>query len=80
MRSRDFLRAYAASVRSLPPLATSVASYFASLDAEQRDVLTTLLPSAATIRRRTPDLSPAETLEGVRSYCLGELDRVLSAL
>ncbi len=79
MRSRDFLLSYAASIRSLPALTTSVASYFAVLEADQRDVLTTLLPAAATIRRRSPELTPAETLEEVRSYCLGELDRVLSA-
>jgi hypothetical protein len=79
MGGREFLSLYAEEIRALPPLTGSVASYFNSLDDDQRDVLMTLLPSAAPIRRRTPDLTPGETLEEVRAYCLEELGRVLAA-
>jgi hypothetical protein len=50
------------------------------LNAEDRDVLTTLLPSAAAVRRREATKSAAETLEAVRSYCLDEIDRVLGSM
>jgi hypothetical protein len=77
--ARDFLSRYAEAIRALPAINASLAAYLEGLDAEERDVLTTLLPSAAPIRRRKTELSPRETLEEVRAYCLGELDRVLSA-
>jgi hypothetical protein len=45
-------------------------------DGEGRLVLATLLPLAAALRRREPELHPEETLERTRAYALAAIDRV----
>ncbi len=80
IRVPEFLALYRRRIARIPRLRGSVASYLAELNAEDRDVLTTLLPSAAAVRRREATKSAAETLEAVRSYCLDEIDRVLGSM
>ena len=77
--ARDFLRSYAISIERLPKADRSVCEYMARLTEEERDVLTTLLPAAAAIRKRENTTEPSKILESVRSYCLSELDRIISA-
>jgi hypothetical protein len=40
----------------------------------------TLLPGAAAIKRREPDLSFSHVIEGVRDYSVNEISRVLDGL
>ncbi len=77
--ARTFLSEYARRLRELPPIRESLASYLSLLDDERSDILTTILPTAAAIRRELPEASPARLLEAVRGYCLTELDAVLAA-
>jgi len=73
------LSEYARRLRELPPIRESLASYLSLLDDERSDILTTILPTAAAIRRELPEASPARLLEAGRGYCLTELDAVLAA-
>lgn len=74
--ARTFLSAYRGAIEALPALQGPLPSYLAALSDEERDVLTTLLPAAAAIRRRSGEGSPALLLESVRSYCVDELRRL----
>jgi hypothetical protein len=57
----------------------NLARYLGSLDEAESRLLTTLLPAAAAIKRRRPELDGRETLEAARAYCLKELDSVLGS-
>ncbi|GAB1481334.1 hypothetical protein MASR2M78_01490 [Treponema sp.] len=75
---RQFLAKYADAIEKLPSMENSVASYIQALSADERDVLTTLLPAAAAIRRRSTEADAEKMLKSVKAYCLSELHRVLS--
>jgi hypothetical protein len=79
MKRKHFLEGYRMRIRNLPPLKESAGAYISRLDADSADVLTTLLPTAAALRRRTPQVSAGETLESVRMYALRELDSIMDA-
>ncbi|MDR0997985.1 MAG: DUF115 domain-containing protein, partial [Treponema sp.] len=49
------------------------------MDRESRLVLATLLPLAAALRRREPELHPKETLERTKTYALAAIDQVLAS-
>jgi hypothetical protein len=80
MGAGDFLRAYRQDIAALPRPARPLAGYLRDLDERQGMILTTLLPTAAALKRRQPALEGPEILERLRDYCLGEIDRVLKAL
>jgi hypothetical protein len=69
----EFLAGYKAKLRSLPALNPGASSV------EERRILTTLLPLAAALRRKEPDLRGGELIERTRDYAVAEIDRVLSA-
>lgn len=75
----DFLKQYASAIRSLPPMSDSLSAYTARLSSEERDVMMTMLPSAATIRRRDAASPSRFIFEELKDYCLTELDRVITA-
>jgi hypothetical protein len=75
--ARVFLAGYREGIRSLPPLKGAAAGYPMELEAGQRRILATLLPLAAALRRRAPELRGAEIIEAVRDYSLAAIDRVL---
>jgi hypothetical protein len=77
--AQDFLRSYANSIEELPRFSGSISTYISRLSEEEQDILTTLLPAAAAIRRRENTFSPDEVVESVRTNCLHELERVLKA-
>jgi len=77
--ARDFLRSYATSIEALPRFSGSVSSFISRLSEDEQDILTTMLPAAAAIRKRENAFSPDEVLESVRSYCLYELEKNLKA-
>lgn len=75
----DFLREYTRAIEQLPQARQSVCAYIASLNEDERDVLTTMLPAAAAIRKRENMTEPMEIIESVRSYCLSELRTIREA-
>ncbi len=76
----EFLEEYRRKIAALPPMAGAVTAYLQDLEPEAKDVLTTLLPAAAELRRREGDQGPEEILEKVRRSSIEELDLVLSSL
>jgi uncharacterized Rossmann fold enzyme len=79
MRAAEFLDRYRKSIAALPPMRGRPSAYPGGLGAEERLILTTLLPTAAAIRSRHPELKDGGLLEELRRYCLRELESVLNA-
>jgi hypothetical protein len=78
LSARDFLAGYRENIRSLPPLRGGRASdYPEELDAGGRQILATLLPLAAALRRRDGGLRGAGIIEALRDYSIAAIDRVL---
>ncbi|MDR0449856.1 MAG: DUF115 domain-containing protein [Treponema sp.] len=76
----EFLAAYRRLVLALEPSSGKIGLTSAEAGGEGRDkglVLATLLPLAAALRRREPELRPGETLERAKAYALAAIDRVL---
>jgi hypothetical protein len=79
LSAADFLAEYREKIRSLPPAkGLNAASYTAGLKGEDRQILVTLLPLAAALRRRDQDLKGAEIIERTRDYSIAAIDRVLA--
>ncbi|MDR2186208.1 MAG: DUF115 domain-containing protein [Treponema sp.] len=80
MGAAAFLDRYRKSIAALPPMRGKPPAYPGSLGAEERLIFTTLLPAAAAIRSRRPELKDGGLLEELRRCCLGELDMVLNQM
>ncbi len=81
---REFILNYAAEVNKLPLPQESLSDYRSSLSKEQKDIVTTLLPAAAAIRREheiqgTPK-DGAEILQDVIEWTQATITSHLSAL
>jgi len=80
--AESFLHRYAAALAALPPPRDPAAVYLKSLTLEERDLWTTLLPTASAFQRaanlgaaaseRSPD-GPARLLSEVREWALAEI-------
>jgi hypothetical protein len=75
----EFLDAYLKKITALPPLEENITNYQLRLRGEDRMVFATLLPTAAAIKYREPNLSTKELLTMVKDYCIMEICRVLAA-
>jgi hypothetical protein len=53
---------------------------FRETEGENRLILNTLLPLAAALRRREPELRPDETLERTRACAVAGIDRILGTI
>lgn len=73
----QFLLSYRKKIENLSCFKKESLALLSDIQGEERDILTTLLPTAAALRRRRPGISSTELLRTVRSYCLKELDAVL---
>jgi len=71
----EFLEQYRGDIAALPDAKGE--NYFSMLSAEQQQVFTTLLPIAATIKHRNPQLKTGDLIEEVKRFCTQEIDRVL---
>ena len=69
-----FLVDYCERINALPRLNSG--AYIKRLDAESRLVFATLLPLAATFKRRNPQLHGAEIIEQSRVWSVSEVERV----
>jgi hypothetical protein len=76
----DFLARYAADLRGLPPPRDPAISYLGSLGPEQRDLWTTLLPSASAFQREAGPggMDAAYLLETTRSWAVATVEEALS--
>jgi hypothetical protein len=80
MGSGAFLAAYRDKVLALRPPDGKAGFGTGNLrgtDPDSRLIRATLLPRAAALRRREPELHPDEILERTRAYALASIDRVL---
>lgn len=77
---KAFLSAYKRDIESLPEPYEHAASYLDGLSPHEKDVWTTMLPSAAAYRREAGSVPPApvELLEMTRDWCKGIVDDGLS--
>ena len=76
MSAGDFLAAYKNDINLLP--VSNDAAFFQSLKGRDKQILTTLLPAAAAIKRRYPELKAAELIERTKVYCVCVIDKVLN--
>jgi hypothetical protein len=74
MKATEFLSLYREKIKRLPAVRENSTLLFKSLTPEEQIILTTLLPAAAAIKRRNPDLKTAELIEETKSYCIREID------
>ncbi|MDR2746149.1 MAG: DUF115 domain-containing protein [Treponema sp.] len=78
LRARDFLADYREKIRALPaPKSGPAADYPAGLNGEERQVLATLLPLTAALRRKDPLLRGAAIIGETREYAAAAVDQVL---
>jgi hypothetical protein len=73
----EFLERYQRDIAALPIPGTGdipAGAYLKTLDTCKRRIAATLLPQAAAVKRRKPDLTAGELIEEVKRYCIGEID------
>lgn len=80
MPAELFLQQYREGIRGLRPLGENLASSFRELDGDERLILGTLLPQAAALKRRRPEMKTPELIGAVREACIEEINRVLGAM
>ena len=71
MTAADFLEQYSRDISALPEKPSAH-----KLTETQRHIITTLLPQAAAIKHRHPELSSTELIETVKRYCCNEIDKL----
>jgi hypothetical protein len=72
----EFLRRYRDSILNLPIPEKYAAGYLSSLKVEEQAIFATLLPTAAAIKRRSPDSTFRELFQETTSYCLNAIEAV----
>jgi hypothetical protein len=78
MDSAAFLEQYRQAVAALPVPGPDIDQYRRNLNAGGEQVFTTLLPLAAALKHRRPELKTGELIEAVKACCAGEIERVLA--
>jgi hypothetical protein len=64
----EFLEQYRGEIAALPA---------EKLNEKERQVFTTLLPTAAALKHRNLEIKTAELIEETKRYCIGQIDKVL---
>jgi hypothetical protein len=72
MDSREFLAQYKKEIKALPVFDRGM-----NLNANERQVFTTMLPLIAAIKRRQPELATSDLVEAAKAHCADEIERVL---
>ena len=80
----EFLARYAQDLRALPPPRAPAISYFLSLKPEERDLWTTLLPSASAFQRESSarlsggrGLDATSLLDETREWAIATVEEAL---
>jgi len=68
----EFLEMYKNDILALP-----AAQYMKNLNDKQKQILTTLLPYAAAIKKRNPLLKSGDLLEIVKEECVKDIEKIL---
>jgi len=76
MSGSEFLEQYRNDILALPE-ADGKENYSLYLNDKDREIFTTLLPSAAAIKKRNSNLRHNDLIEEVKRYCAGEIDKLL---
>ncbi|MDR2176873.1 MAG: DUF115 domain-containing protein [Treponema sp.] len=76
--AREFLVRYREQIRGLEVRGSSAGACLAGLGYEDRQILATLLPLAAALRRKEPERGDAGIIERTRDYAAGAIDQVLA--
>ncbi|MCL2264859.1 MAG: DUF115 domain-containing protein [Treponema sp.] len=71
----DFLKSYMNDISGLPVF-KSGGSYFDYLNEKQKQIFTTLLPYAAAVKKRNPELKQDDLIEYVKKQCVAEIKKV----
>jgi len=71
----DFLAQYSDDIASLPQAKDS-GDYLKTLNAKEKQVFTTLLPFAAAVRKRNPQLTAKDLIEEVKRQSISDCHRV----
>jgi hypothetical protein len=79
MSSAEFLEQYRAAITALPLPGAASGIYAHTLGPGEGDILTTLLPLAAALHRRQPELRTRELIAEAQAASVGQIDRVLAA-
>ncbi|MDR1251155.1 MAG: DUF115 domain-containing protein [Treponema sp.] len=77
--SAAFLNRYRAAIAALPLPGAETGRYLEKLDNDERQVLTTLLPQTAAVKRRRPDFGLEELIKEVKDQSVNRIDRVLTS-
>ncbi|MDR1904578.1 MAG: DUF115 domain-containing protein [Treponema sp.] len=80
MSAEDFLEGYRAKIRALPLPRNSVSAWLEKLKPEESLVLATLIPEAAAVKRRSPELKTGPLIDAAAAYCCMEIEKVLNAV
>jgi hypothetical protein len=78
--AEDFLAGYRDRIRALPLPGGGISAWLEKLNPEERFVLATLLPEAAALKRRFPELKTGALIEAAAAYCRAEIEKVLNAV
>jgi hypothetical protein len=73
MDSKEFLDQYKKEIKALQVFGSNM-----NLNANERQVFTTLLPLIAALKRRRPELAVRELVETAKAHCVDEIECLLS--
>jgi hypothetical protein len=74
---KEFLLNYKQEIEGLPKLEKNVDAYIKNLSPLSKIIFTTILPTAAAIKRLEPALGSGELVEEVKNYCVRKIVNVL---
>jgi len=72
MDANEFLDQYKKDIKALPVFGRGM-----NLNANERQVFTTMLPLIAALKRRRPELAAPDLIEAVKVFCCKKIERVL---
>ena len=78
MKAEEFLETYRTGIVQLQ--VKSNTDFYSTLKGKERQILTTLLPVTAALKRRHPGMPLMELMELTRDYCICQLDKVLNTI
>ena len=72
----EFLKQYRDDIAALP--VSDGSNYLRELNVKERQIFTTLLPCAAALKHRNPQLKTQELIEEVKYYCVSKINSLIN--